>query len=292
MDGLTDLRPQRWHVGNVTVTRIEEVIHRVPIQAFIPGADEAVIARHRDWLSPDQVDSEGVMTLPICAFVVESRGRRILVDTCIGTEHEHGAADSPFLHRLERAGFPLYSIDAVVCTHVHFDHVGWNTVVDQHGRRPTFPKADYFFTADEWDFVRRADTAEVLLKSVDAEVRFLVKNRLATLVPSTRELTDEVALLPTRGHTPGHVSILVRSGGMEAVITGDAAHHPIQFAEPDLGTTADDDASQAASTRKEMIDRFLERDSILIGSHFAAPHAGRLRVSESRLIVEPVLPVA
>jgi glyoxylase-like metal-dependent hydrolase (beta-lactamase superfamily II) len=264
-----------WLVGEVRVTRIEEAAHRLPIDQFIPSADAEQLRRHRQQLSLAQVDADAAMTLVMSAFVVESRGRRLLVDTCVGPEHEYGDPGSPFLDRLAAAGFPPASIDAVVCTHVHFDHIGWNTVLVDGARQPAFERADYFFCADEWAALRDAERTG-LLGSVGTNVEWLLDRGRASLVPPSYRLTDEVSLLPTFGHSPGHVAILLESSGQHAVITGDAAHHPIQLLAPELATVADFDPAGAVSSRQALIDRVIDTDAVVFGTHFADPCAVRL----------------
>jgi glyoxylase-like metal-dependent hydrolase (beta-lactamase superfamily II) len=282
--------PQRWAVGGVRITRIEESAFRLPIQQLIPLADLERLDRHQSWLSPAQVDAEGTMTLVIGAFMVESRGRRLLVDTCIGPEHERGDKGARFLRRLDAAGFPPASIDAVLCTHVHFDHIGWNTVVVNGVRRPTFENADYFFCQDEWAVQQGADPVGVL-SAVGHNVAWLLGTGRASLVPATHRFTDEVSFLPTFGHSPGHVAVLVNSGGRQAVITGDAVHHPVQLAEPELTTTADFDPPAAVRSRTALIDRVTNTGALLLGTHFADPCAVKLTLGNGDAPLHAVAPV-
>ena len=289
LGAVTDGAPS-WRVGDVFVTRIDETSFRLPIAEFIPGATPAVRAEHAPKLSADQLDAAGSMCLVIGAFVVESRGRRILVDTCLGSESQHGVENSPFLHRLKAAGFPPRSIDAVVCTHMHLDHVGWNTTVIGGERMQTFPRADYLFCATEWSAMRDADPDEVLYSLIATDVAWLIDAERATLVEPTYRLTDEVSLLPTFGHSPGHVAVLIESGGHHAVITGDSAHHPIQLLEPSLASMADGDAPLAERSRLGLIDRAIETKATLFGTHFAVPSAVILRDRADGLELDAVEP--
>jgi glyoxylase-like metal-dependent hydrolase (beta-lactamase superfamily II) len=271
---------QSWQVGEVRVTRIEEAVRQLRIQQLIPSADAERCRLYQPLLSQVQLDAEGVMSLVMCGFVVESRGRRLLIDTCVGPEHPHGDPQSAFLRRLDAAGFPPASIDAVVCTHVHFDHIGWNTMLLDGARHPTFPRAEYFFCQHEWAAVRDADHTGVLLGSVGPNVAWLLDSGRASLVAPDHQLTDEVSLLPTFGHSPGHVAVLIQSGGQQAVITGDAVHHPIQLLAPELVTVADADEDQATRSRLALIDRVIDTGAMLLGTHFADPCAVRLAVGE------------
>jgi glyoxylase-like metal-dependent hydrolase (beta-lactamase superfamily II) len=262
-----------WQVGQVRITRVEEVTHLLPVGQLIPGATTEIWLPLREWMSRSQLDDAGTMSIAIAGYVVESRGHRILVDTCIGAEHPHGGPQSPFVGLMATAGFPPESIDAVVCTHFHFDHVGGNTTVVAGRRRPTFERAKYFFIIDEWNATHDEDAEDLLLQSVGRDVRWIVEAGLGELVSADHQLTDEVSLTPTFGHSPGHVSVLIRSEGAEAVITGDAAHHPLQLMVPELTTTVDFDGATGVASRRSLIDRALDRDMLVIGSHFAGPTA-------------------
>jgi glyoxylase-like metal-dependent hydrolase (beta-lactamase superfamily II) len=279
-----------WWVGNVRVTRIEESLFHLPLAYFIPGADAPVRERFAGQLSAHHLDGDGSMTLVIGAFVLESQGARILVDTCVGAENERAPVDSTFLESLAAAGFPADTIDVVVCSHVHFDHVGWNTTEDGHGRRPTFPKARYVFCDLEWQATRDADPDEVLYSSLGRDVAWVIDRGLADLVGPTHRLTDEVSLLPTFGHSPGHVSVLVESAGEHGIVTGDAAHHPVQLLDATLASTADGDPGQAAASRLSLIDRVIAQNAKVFGTHFAAPCVVELHTDETGLTLRPVLP--
>jgi glyoxylase-like metal-dependent hydrolase (beta-lactamase superfamily II) len=99
---------------------------------------------------------------------------------------------------------------------------------------------------------------------------------LVDLVATDAQLTEHVWLTPTPGHTPGHVSVHIRSRGEEAVITGDLAHHPAQFAHPEWRSSADTDGDMAEATRRAFIARYADRPVLVIGTHFATPTAGHI----------------
>jgi len=166
----------------------------------------------------------------------------------------------------------------VLCTHLHFDHVGWNTQRVGGKWVPTFPQARYYFGRKEfahWKHLR--DTGgyhhvDHLVDSVDP----VLEAGLVDFIDPDFLLTDEVSLIPTPGHTPGHVSVLIRSRGEEAVITGDLMHHPIQLAVPTAHGRFVMDQAQGAKTRVEFIDRFADTPTLVIGSHFSDPTAGHI----------------
>jgi glyoxylase-like metal-dependent hydrolase (beta-lactamase superfamily II) len=191
-------------------------------------------------------------------------------------EHRTGLlppADRPFLDVLAEAGYGVEDIDSVVCTHLHFDHVGWNTRLVDGEWVVTFPAARYLFGRTEWE---HWSVTEGAYMNVGDTVRPVVDAGQADLVDADHRVCEQVRLVPTPGHTPGHVSVVVESGDDRAVITGDLAHHPIQIAEPDLASAGDSDAAQAAATRRTFLADRAADGALVIGTHFAGPTAGRV----------------
>ena len=235
-----------------------------------------------DWLRPHFIDQQGLLTLSIHAFLLESRGERIVVDTCIGNDKERTIPNwshlqTPFLDDLAAAGYPRESIDTVLCTHLHVDHVGWNTMLVDGQWLPTFPNARYLVGEKEWQYWD-ANEDESTYGSVLADsVRPVVEAGLTDFVPDDYRLCDEVWLEPTPGHTPGHISVHIASNGEEALITGDFIHHPCQMARLDWGSSADFDKAQAKATRESVFARYADGDVLIIGTHFATPTAGYFR---------------
>jgi glyoxylase-like metal-dependent hydrolase (beta-lactamase superfamily II) len=213
--------------------------------------------------------------------VLRSRGKNVMIDTCIGADRKREYEvfcnlKTSFLEDLAAAGFPAASIHAVLCTHLHFDHVGWNTRLVNGRWVPTFPQARYLFGKQEfehWKQLRETGgyhDVEHLHDSIDP----IVAAGLAEYVTADYRLTDEVSLFPTPGHTPGHVSVLIQSRGEAAVITGDLMHHPIQLAEPLRHGNFDMDKALGALTRQAFVERFGDSKVMIIGSHFCDPTAG------------------
>jgi glyoxylase-like metal-dependent hydrolase (beta-lactamase superfamily II) len=267
-----------WKVGAVSITRVEETCNALPAAGLFAKATPEALERHAEWLRPGFMDEKGNFLLSIHALVVESQGKRILVDTCVG-DHAlpgfEGMTNLGFLHDLAAAGFPRSSIDVVLCTHLHFDHVGWNTVVVDGRRVPTFPSARYLFARAEWEhWSAREDRGYA--STLDDAVRPVIDAGLADLVETDHRITDEVWLEPTPGHTPGHVSVRIASRGEQGLITGDMSHHPVQWAEPDWVLDADSDSEQAVRTRRRLIAEHADRGTLVIGTHYAPPTAGRI----------------
>jgi len=271
----------RWKIGDVSITRVIESETPWDGTLLLPEATAANVRKERDWLHPTFTDDAGLLRMSIHAFVIESRGKRIVVDTCIGNDKERPIPEWnrkqwPFLANLEQAGYPRESVDLVLCTHLHVDHVGWNTMLRGGRWVPTFPNATYLIGGTEWDFFSTAE--EPFLKGpVDDSVRPVVAAGMSQLVDDAHRLTDEVWLESTPGHTPGHFSVRISSRGEEAVITGDLMHHPILCRYPEWDNKFDYDGPRAKKTRRAFCERYADSGVLVLGTHFATPSAGRIR---------------
>ena len=270
----------RWQIGDVRISRVVE--SEVPWDGTIllPDATPANVAKERDWLHPLFTDDAGLIRMSIHAFVIESRGERIIVDTCVGNDKERAVPEWshqhwPFLPALADAGCSREAIDWVVCTHLHVDHVGWNTTLENGRWVPTFPNAIYLIGGTEWDFF--STTQEPFLKApVDDSVRPVMADGRSRLVDGGHRITEEVWLESTPGHTPGHFSVRISSRGQDAVITGDVLHHPILIRHPEWDNRFDVDGVKAKRMRREFCDRYAESGILVLGTHFATPSAGRI----------------
>jgi glyoxylase-like metal-dependent hydrolase (beta-lactamase superfamily II) len=270
----------QWKIGDVTITRVQESVAAIPPVGLMPKATDDVLASHASWLRPNFVDDDGNLVLSIHAFGIEVGDRKIIVDTCIGNDRkipgmEALTLDTPFLDDLAAAGFPREEVDTVICTHLHFDHVGWNTMLVDGEWVPTFPNARYVLCRDEWEHWNTEGQGGYAL-TIDDAVRPVIDAGLADLVPPDHKVADEIRLEPTPGHTPGHVAVHIESGGKHAFITGDLAHHPVQFAEPDWCSDPDTDPAQSEATRRRLLAEHGDTDVLVIGTHFAPPCSGRL----------------
>jgi glyoxylase-like metal-dependent hydrolase (beta-lactamase superfamily II) len=275
-----------WTIGDVTIVRVVEMLPLEPAKRLLSSATSERLAVHRPWMFPHFVDEADNLRLSIHSLIIESQGRRILVDTCVGNDKERayrgmGRLRTPFLEHLADAGFAADTIDTVLCTHLHFDHVGWNTMLVDGQWVPTFSRARYLVARQEWEYWRQEEERDVdamqeSLRVITDSVRPLADAGLIDLVESDHHLTDEVWLEPTPGHTPGHVSVRISSKGESAVITGDMVHSPVQFAEPTWKCYADADADVAVATRMTFVQRYGDSDTVVLGTHFPAPTAGRI----------------
>jgi glyoxylase-like metal-dependent hydrolase (beta-lactamase superfamily II) len=270
----------QFKVGDVTITRIIESESPWPGTFIMPDATPENVQKEADWLYPIFSDEKGKLRMSIHALVIESQGKRIIVDTCIGNDKVRSNPvwsnlKLPFLSDLEKAGHGADQIDRVVCTHLHVDHVGWNTTLKNGKWVPTFPNARYLIGGTEWDFFSTFDGKD-MRDPVEDSVRPVVEAGVADLVDSNFRITDEVRLEPSPGHTPGHHSVRISSKGQDAVVTGDLMHHPIQCRYPEWDDNFDVDGPQAKKTRREFCERYADGKTTVIGTHFATPSAGKI----------------
>jgi len=271
----------RWKVGDVTITCVRETDISGDITWIVPDATPENLLGV-DWCRPHFVRDDGSAAASVQALALESHGQRIVVDTCIGNDKTlpgmqawHRMQGGSFLADLAEAGFTPESVDTVLCTHLHVDHVGWNTRLEDGKWVPTFPRARHLWSRQEYEFWSRIDLSglgDVMGESVAP----VFDAGLVDLVDDDARVTDEVWLEPTPGHTPGHVAVHVRSRGEEAVITGDLLHHPSQLAHPEWNSGADWNKELAEKTRRAFFERYADRPVLVIGTHFAAPTAGHV----------------
>jgi glyoxylase-like metal-dependent hydrolase (beta-lactamase superfamily II) len=271
----------QWKIGDVAVTKIVELETTGGSRFILPEATPEAI-REIPWLIPHFADESGRLKMSIHALIVETPTKRIIVDTCLGNDKKHrriptwNDRQGRFLSDLAEAGFARETFDVVLCTHLHVDHVGWNTMFVEGKWEPTFPNARYLFGRIEHEHWTRQTTREDMPHVMADSVTPIMEAGLADLVEVDHRICDEVSLVPTLGHSPGHCSVRISSRGEEALITGDFAHHPCQMARLDWASTADFDKLAAAATRRRVFADLAGKPVLVIGTHFAGPTAGRL----------------
>lgn len=275
----------KWKVGDTTITKITEILY--PEFDLIPAATPAVV-KTVPWLFPHFVTPEGKLSVSIHSLVVDTPGAKLVVDTCIGNGRDRepfsimSNLSTSFLEDMSAAGYPPESINYVLCTHLHLDHVGWNTRLVNGKWVPTFPKASYLM--DKKDVALYGTIAEnhkdafmqMQRRTFADSVQPVFDAGLAKPVEGPAQVCEGVRLVPTPGHTPGHCSVVIESKGEKALITGDFMHHPIQFHDPALSISADEDNSAAIATRRRVFAEYADTPTLIIGTHFASPTAGKL----------------
>lgn len=265
-----------WRVGEVTIERVEARTVAVPHGSICSGITPEVVDRHRPWIDPFVTD-DGRIVLSLHTFVIRSDGTTIVVDTCVGDHGERPLPADPDFGAALAASIDggLEAIDVVLCTHLHFDHVGWNTRRDAASGAlvPTFPNARYLVSGAELEALAADDHHGIGPVSIEPLV---AAGRLTTVAPDAR-LTRDVRLLPTPGHSPGHVSVLVESDGASALVTGDIVHSPLQFVRPDITADRfDADPDTATVTRRRVIELVAGTGTVVLGTHFPPPSAGHV----------------
>ena len=267
-----------WQVGRVKITRIVEMDLPVPATVFQQATAEEL--RKSPWLYPHFVsEDDATLKLSVHALLVDAPGLRLVVDTCVGNDRPREITGglplaTPFLQHLGEVGWSRDGVDAVVCTHLHTDHVGWNTMLENGKWVPTFPKARYLLGRREFDFWTTCTDEEQQAMLSDS-IKPVFDAGLVQLVELDHVISPELRLTPSVGHTPGHVSVMIESEGKRAVITGDMTHHPCQLAHPDW-VLGDDDPKTAAVTRARLFAEWADQPILVIGTHFAAPTAGHV----------------
>lgn len=268
-------------IGDIKITSIIEIEGGDLIQEIIPNATPENIAKI-SWLKPYFADENNNLKALVQSFVIETNNECIIVDTCIGNKKirpetkKWSNLQTDFLQRLEKQ-FKRETISKIICTHLHFDHVGWNTTLINDRWEPTFPNARYLFVDKEFNYWKDFPKQEIEddFAAIREAVLPLFNAGLVDLIPANHKISNEISLIPTHGHTPGHVSVLIKSKNKQAVITGDVFHHPCQIAHPDW-QSFDTDPKQALTSRRKLLEEYADTETLIIGSHFSSPAGGVL----------------
>jgi glyoxylase-like metal-dependent hydrolase (beta-lactamase superfamily II) len=272
-------------VGDLTIHRIVE--QQAPFfkaAEFFPALTLQMLEENRSWLEPDYIDSNGNLVLCIQSYVVRTPHHTILIDSCVGNDKPRPSR--PFWNMLRgrtyeqnlaAAGLAVGDIDYVMCTHLHVDHVGWNTRLENGRWVPTFPRAKYLFAERELAFwtERQKSNPESCPWILDSVLPIVAANR-SQIVKSDFEFDETVKLVPTPGHTIDHFSVRLGRPGQDALITGDMIHSPLQARYPELGMFSDYDSKQAGATRRRMLAELCDTSTLMCTAHFPSPSMGRI----------------
>ena len=282
----------RLRIGAATAARIEESYEpNFNAVRFFPDWDPAVLEEHAAWVLPDHYDpASGRLKLSVHSWLLTVGGKRILIDACVGNHKPRAARpmwdmlQTPYLERLAGAGAQPEQIDMVMCTHLHVDHVGWNTRLDNGRWVPTFPNAKYVFSTQDYEHYlaldRDAEKGPANLGSFRDSVLPIVEAGLAQMVSGAAALDENLLVEPAPGHTPGTIAIKFESRGERALFCGDILHHALQVYRPDWNSFACADAANARASRRKVLEH-CAGGALLMPAHFGAPFACRIETRGS-----------
>jgi len=283
-------------VGDVEVRRIEEIMLLEPSNIFAQWRKE--MAGEHAWLEPNYYDAQAdAFVTSIHSWLLKMPGCKILIDSASGNGKERPASprfahlDTPYLQRLEAAGAAPADIDLVICTHLHVDHVGWNTRLVDGRWQPTFRNATYVISRAEIEArdPKRGAAAKpsaTHLPFLDSVLPILEAGK-ARIVEGNERLTDEIDLIPVPGHSPGQMAVRLRSRGEEALFIADVMHQPIQVYHPSWNSRYCEDPELAARTRRWVLEYCAEHGNLMLPVHFGAPHCGRVTRHGERFAFVP-----
>jgi glyoxylase-like metal-dependent hydrolase (beta-lactamase superfamily II) len=274
-------------VGDITIHRIieqEEPLFK--LHEFFPTLGKERYEEHKSWMEPRFVDPKtGMLVLCIQSYLVVTPHHKILIDTCVGNHKERPAR--AFWHKMNKpdyernlaaTGYSVDDIDYVMCTHLHTDHIGWNTRLENGRWVPTFPKAKYVFSDRELEhWTQRYNAKPEDFPQIADSVLPIVEAKREHIVKSDHALNEIVRLIPTPGHTFDHYSVHVGKSGKDAIITGDMIHSPIQARYPEVGMMSDWDSKQAGESRRSLFGRFCDSSTLICTAHFPSPSTARIQ---------------
>ncbi|MCC6210631.1 MAG: MBL fold metallo-hydrolase [Burkholderiales bacterium] len=281
---------QSWRVGGVSLSRVEESERpgSMPPESFFAGFERRLFERHLDWLVPHHYSTQHERLMISChSWLVRADGLTVLLDCCAGN-HKYRPfnpafhqLDTPYLERLAAAGVAPEEVDVVLCTHLHADHVGWNTRLDNGRWIPTFPNARYLFSESE-NAYWQAQVATVLKENAGRRAVYedsvlpVIEAGQARLLDGAHRLSAELLIEPAPGHTPGHIVLKIASAGEHGLCCGDAIHHPVQLYHPEWNTQFCVDQELARQTRRCLLDYCVDTPALLFPAHFARPFVARI----------------
>lgn len=271
-------------IGTATVDRVDEMAGpSFRLTTIFPDFDPTVLDRHGHWLVPHYVNAERMTVLmSLHTWIIRTGGRTILIDTCIGNHKDRMPAerwhqqDNPYLQRLAAAGVSPEEVDFVLCTHLHVDHIGWNTRLEDGRWVPTFPNARYLFSRTEYEHFLASSEGMDRMAFDDAIVPVVAAGQ-AEMTDGAHGIDGGLLIEPAPGHTPGHVTLKLESGRDAAIFTGDILHHPLQVYYPGWNSRFCALPEEARRSRRGVLDYCVDRGALLMPAHFGPPHCGHVR---------------
>jgi glyoxylase-like metal-dependent hydrolase (beta-lactamase superfamily II) len=282
---------QPLQIGRMRIHKIFEMESPTPLLMQLPGVTAEDLARLRRWYdAPDEITGDpetSLMTFAVHSWVIELDGLTILIDTCDGNHKNRSIEavhqlDTPYLYNLHRAGFAPEDIDMVMCTHLHFDHIGWNTRLEDGRWVPTFPNARYIFGKRDFDYFKDNPAGEefhyeAFLDSIVPVMEAGLGEIVEENFIAHREIGNGVWLEPAFGHSPGCCTVNAKADGPEAIFWGDVIHHPVQLIRHDLPFAFDMDGAAASKVRKATMERVADTDTMCFPAHFRRSSAGQVK---------------
>jgi glyoxylase-like metal-dependent hydrolase (beta-lactamase superfamily II) len=275
----------KFSVGDFTIHRIvEQELPVVPAREFLHGLIPELLAENRGWMKKaGAIDTDDKLILCFQSYLIKTPHHTILIDSCIGNDKPRPGApnwnmktDDTYMSGLAAAGFSVNDIDFVLCTHLHVDHVGWNTRLGNGRWVPTFPKARYVFGKSEYDYWHEQNAKADVGPFADS-VLPVVEARKAEMVTNDFAIGDHGRILPTPGHTAGHIAFTFGKGKDDVVFAGDLMHSPLQTLHPELSPKFDFDPEQSAVTRRSFLERYCDTNTLCCTAHFPSPSSGKIK---------------
>jgi glyoxylase-like metal-dependent hydrolase (beta-lactamase superfamily II) len=287
---------KHWNIGSATVTRIEEQLGpgSFPPDRYFTGFERRVLEENLSWLAPNHYlpETDALIT-SVHSWLIKTPHHNILLDACSGNHKDRhwwprfDHLDTPFLERLAAAGARTEDIDIVLCTHLHADHIGWNTRLENGRWVPTFPNARYLFSRienDYWDPMQHPQAPADPTRSIaytDSVLPVLEAGQ-AQLVDGSHAINESLLIEPAPGHTPGHILLKLLDDQAGGVFCGDVIHHPLQVYAPHWNTQFCRDPEQARATRRGVLQYCADTGSLLFPTHFGAPHVASISQRDGR----------
>jgi glyoxylase-like metal-dependent hydrolase (beta-lactamase superfamily II) len=275
----------KFTAGDLTIHRIiEQETTFLAALEMLPTLTPEVLAENRGWMqAAGAIDASDVLVLCFQSYVVKTPHHTILIDSCIGNDKPRPnrpkwnmKTDDTYARALAAAGISVADIDYVMCTHLHVDHVGWNTRLENGRWVPTFPKARYVFAQTEFDYWTDMH-AKTPIPVIADSVLPIVEAKRHEVVGDEHAIGDHVRIQPTPGHTPGHSAFRLGRAKDDAVFSGDLMHSPIQTLFPEMSVKFDVDQAAAAKTRRSFLERYCDTDTLCCTAHFPSPSVGKIR---------------
>lgn len=281
------MNAKHYTFGSTHITRVsEKLFDAFAPNALLPDWDNSAIDPQRSWLVPDSLTATGQkVIISVHTWVIKTPQYTVLVDTGVGNGKHRPALpifhqlNEPWLERLAAAGVTPEEVDYVLLTHLHTDHIGWNTHLVDGQWVPTFPNARYVFPEVEYEYFVNGSGRQAMgyQAFVDSVLPVIESGQALMIGAEGGPFLEDFHFHPTQGHSVGHMSISYQHDGKTAMFGGDVMHHPIQVSQP-LWASCFCGLPEAANRSRQWLLAFLvEHDALYFSSHFAGSSAGRVK---------------